>query len=216
MKFFIDSANIDEVKELTEFGVVDGVTTNPSLFAKIGGDFHQIAKNLCQNVEGPVSLEVGATKYEEMIKEGEVIFAIADNAVLKLPMTWDGIKACKLFSSRGLAVNMTLCFSANQALLAAKAGARYISPFIGRIDDMGHDGLELIADIKVLYDNYGFDTEILAASIRNTYHLQQVALIGADVATCPAKVIKQMISNPLTDIGLQKFSEDWQKSGLKI
>lgn len=216
MKFFIDSTDINEIKELDAFGIVDGVTTNPSLMAKQGKDFRRIAEELCQAIAGPVSLEVGATKYDNMIEEGRVIFSIAKNAVLKLPMTWDGIKACKFFTKRDYPVNMTLCFSVNQALLAAKAGARYISPFVGRIDDIGHNGLDLIADIRAMYDNYGFETEILAASIRNIYHLQQAAMIGADIATCPTKVIKQMIDSPLTDIGLKKFSDDWQKSGLKI
>jgi transaldolase len=216
MLFFIDSADINEIKELNKFGIIDGVTTNPTLFSKSGNDFHRHAKDICEVVTGPVSLEVGSTNYDEMVTEGEKIIKIAENVVLKLPMTWDGIRACKYFAHKGALVNMTLCFSSNQALLAAKAGAAYISPFIGRIDDIGQDGLSLIEDIQQIYQNYNFRTQILAASIRNTYHLQQVALMGADVATVPSKILKQMLNHPLTDQGIAKFSEDWIKSGLKI
>jgi transaldolase len=217
MLFFIDSANVKEIEELYAYGIIDGVTTNPSLFSKEGKDFYQTAKDICGLVDGPVSLEVAALDYENIIKEGDKILSIADNVVLKLPCTWDGIKACKYFSGQDRLVNMTLCFSASQALLAAKAGAAYISPFIGRLDDSGSDGLDLIEDIQTIYSNYEWlDTQILAASIRNIYHLQQAAMIGADIATIPAKLLKQLVNHPLTDQGLEIFSHDWKKSGLKI
>jgi len=217
MLFFLDSADIKEIEELLAFGIVDGITTNPSLFAAIGGDFYKIAKDICSAVDGPVSLEASSTDYNNMLQEGEKILGIADNAVLKLPMTWPGIKACKYFSDKGHRVNMTLCFSAAQALVAAKAGATYVSPFIGRIDDTGHDGLNLIEDINEIYMNYPeLNTKILAASIRNIYHLHQVCKIGTSIATIPAKIMKQLLDHPLTDIGVKKFSEDWKKSGLKI
>ncbi len=217
MKFFIDSTDIKEIEELNSFGIIDGVTTNPSLFAKTGGDFYQTARDICASVYGDVSLEVSATDYDNMLKEGEKILGIAQNVVLKLPTTLDGIKACSYFSGNGYRVNMTLCFSANQALIAAKAGAAYVSPFIGRLDDSGQDGLELISDIREIYDNYpDFDTQILAASIRNPYHLYQASMIGADVATMSARIIKQALEHPLTDKGLEIFTQDWKKSGLKI
>ena len=217
MRFFIDSTDVKEIEELSSYGIIDGVTTNPSLFAQVSGDFYAIAKEICAATYGDVSLEVSATDYDNMIKEGEKILAIAENVVLKLPTTWDGVKACNYFSSEGYRVNMTLCFSATQALIAAKAGAAYISPFIGRLDDIGQDGLELIADIREIYSNYpDLDTEILAASIRNPYHLYQASMIGADVATMPAKVIRQLLEHPLTDKGVEMFSNDWKKSGLKI
>lgn len=217
MKFFIDSTDIKEIEELSVLGIIDGVTTNPSLFAKTEKDFYITAKEICAAVYGDVSLEVSAIDYDNMLKEGEKILNIAENVVLKLPMTLDGIKACSYFSGNGYRVNMTLCFSANQALIAAKAGAAYISPFIGRLDDAGQDGLELISDIRDIYDNYpDFDTEILAASIRNPYHLYQASMIGADVATMSAKVIKQALEHPLTDKGLEIFDQDWKSSGLKI
>lgn len=217
MKFFIDSTDIKEINELNSYGIIDGVTTNPSLFAKTGGDFYSIAKEICEAVYGDVSLEVSAIDYDNMRKEGEKILNIADNVVLKLPMTLEGVKACSYFAGNGYRVNMTLCFSANQALIAAKAGAAYISPFIGRLDDSGQDGLELISDIREIYNNYpDFDTEILAASIRNPYHLYQASMIGADVATMSGKIIKQVFQHPLTDKGLEIFTTDWKNSGLKI
>lgn len=217
MRFFIDSTDIKEIEELNSYGIIDGVTTNPSLFAKTGGDFYIVAKDICAAVYGDVSLEVSATDYDNMLKEGEKILAIAENVVLKLPITLDGIKACSYFAGNGYRVNMTLCFSANQALIAAKAGAAYVSPFIGRLDDSGQDGLELISDIREIYDNYpDFDTQILAASIRNPYHLYQASMIGADVATMSAKIIKQALQHPLTDKGLEIFTSDWNKSGLSI
>ncbi len=217
MLFFLDSADVNEIKELVDFGIVDGVTTNPSLFSSVGGDFYKTAKDICKSVSGPVSLEVSSTDYDNMLIEGEKILSIAENVVLKLPMTWSGIKACKHFTSQDRKVNMTLCFSVSQALIAAKAGATYVSPFIGRIDDTGHDGLELINDINTMFLHYPeLDTKILAASIRNMYHLYQISQIGAAVATMPSKVIKQLLDHPLTDIGVKKFTEDWNKSGLKI
>jgi transaldolase len=200
-----------------KFGIIDGVTTNPSLLAKTNGDFYQTIKNICSIVAGPVIVEVASTDYANMLKEGDKILAIAQNVALKLPITWDGIKACKHFSNQERLINMTLCFSGAQALIAAKAGATYVSPFIGRIDDTGHDGLSLIEDIYRIFSNYPeLNTQILAASIRNSYHLYQAAMIGAEVATMPASIIKQLINHPLTDLGVQIFSEDWKKSGLKI
>ena len=216
MLFFLDSADVKEIEDLSSVGIIDGVTTNPSLLSKNSGDFYKIAKDICAATNGPVSLEVGSTDYEGMLTEGEKILSIASNVVLKLPTTWDGIKVCSYFASQGKDVNMTLCFSVNQALLAAKAGAAYISPFIGRLDDIGQDGLTLVEEIHNLYLNYEFTTKILAASIRNPYHLYQVAQIGAQVATMPSKVIRQLVDHPLTDIGLKNFSSDWLKSGLKI
>jgi len=217
MLFFIDSANIKEIEELYTYGIIDGVTTNPSLLAKEGGDFYSVAKAICKLVDGPVSLEVSALDYDAMLKEGTKILDIAENVVLKLPCTWDGVKACEHFAGKDALVNMTLCFSSTQALVAAKAGAAYISPFIGRIDDIGGDGLVLIEEIQEIFANYEWiDTQILAASIRNTYHLQQAAMIGADIATVPANIIWQLMNHPLTEQGLERFTSDWKKSGLKI
>lgn len=218
MLFFIDSAEAKEIEELYAYGIIDGVTTNPTLLARQGQDFRQTAIDICRIVDGrPVSLEAAALDYEGMLREGDKILAIADNVVLKLPCTWEGIRACKYFSSQGKRVNMTLCFSSTQALLAAKAGASYISPFIGRIDDTGGDGLALIEDIREIYLNYDdIDTQILAASIRSPYHVYQVATIGVEVATLSAKILRQLMTHPLTDQGLAIFSEDWEKSGLKI
>ena len=184
MKFFVDTAEIDEIRELNEFGMVDGVTTNPSLIRKSGRDIIEVTQEICNIVSGPVSAEVTATEAEQMIAEGKKLAQIADNIAVKVPLTWDGLKACKTLSGLGHMVNVTLCFSANQALLAAKAGATFISPFIGRLDDVNLDGLDLISDIRLIYDNYGFDTQILAASIRTVNHVTQSALIGADVMTC--------------------------------
>ena len=216
MKFFVDTAEIDEIRELNEFGMVDGVTTNPSLIRKSGRDIIEVTQEICNIVSGPVSAEVTATEAEQMIAEGKKLAQIADNIAVKVPLTWDGLKACKTLSGLGHMVNVTLCFSANQALLAAKAGATFISPFIGRLDDVNLDGLDLISDIRLIYDNYGFDTQILAASIRTVNHVTQSALIGADVMTAPPSVIKSLASHPLTDKGLAAFLSDIREAGQKI
>jgi len=216
MKFFVDTAEIDEIRELNEFGMVDGVTTNPSLIRKSGRDIIEVTQEICKIVSGPVSAEVTATEAEQMIAEGKKLAQIADNIAVKVPLTWDGLKACKTLSGLGHMVNVTLCFSANQALLAAKAGATFISPFIGRLDDVNLDGLDLISDIRLIYDNYGFDTQILAASIRTVNHVTQSALIGADVMTAPPSVIKSLASHPLTDKGLAAFLSDIKEAGQKI
>jgi len=216
MKFFVDTADVKEIRELNELGLLDGVTTNPSLILKSGRDIAEVTKEICDIVEGPVSAEVAATEYAEMMKEAEVLSKIADNICIKVPLTLDGLKACKSLTSDGRLVNVTLCFSANQALLAAKAGATFISPFIGRLDDMGFDGMEVITEIRHIYDNYGFDTEILAASIRTVEHVKRAALIGADVATIPPATLKALVKHPLTDKGLEMFLADWAKTGQKI
>lgn len=216
MKFFVDTAEIDEIRELNEFGMVDGVTTNPSLIRKSGRDIIEVTQEICNIVSGPVSAEVTATEAEQMIAEGKKLAQIADNIAVKVPLTWDGLKACKTLSGLGHMVNVTLCFSANQALLAAKAGATFISPFIGRLDDVNLDGLDLISDIRLIYDNYGFDTQILAASIRTVNHVTQSALIGADIMTAPPSVIKSLASHPLTDKGLAAFLSDIKEAGQKI
>lgn len=212
MKFFIDTADLNEIKEAKDLGVLDGVTTNPSLIAKAGvADFEQHIRTICEIVEGDVSAEVLATTYDEIVAEGRAIATIADNVVVKVPLIKDGIKAIKTLSAEGIKTNCTLCFSASQALIAAKAGATYISPFIGRLDDISTDGMQLIADIRLIYDNYGVKTEILAASIRHPMHFHESARIGADVATMPLKVIDQLLKHPLTDIGLEKFLADSKK-----
>lgn len=216
MKFFVDTAEIDEIRELNEFGMVDGVTTNPSLIRKSGRDIIEVTQEICNIVSGPVSAEVTATEAEQMIAEGKKLAQIADNIAVKVPLTWDGLKACKTLSGLGHMVNVTLCFSANQALLAAKAGATFISPFIGRLDDVNLDGLDLISDIRLIYDNYGFDTQILAASIRTVNHVTQSALIGADVMTAPPSVIKSLALHPLTEKGLAAFLSDIKEAGQKI
>ena len=216
MKFFVDTAEIDAIAELNDLGMVDGVTTNPSLIMKSGRDILEVTKEICDLVDGPVSAEVVATEAEAMIAEGRKLAELAPNITVKVPLTWDGLKACKVLSGEGKMVNVTLCFSANQALLAAKAGATFISPFIGRLDDIALDGLELIDDIRTIYDNYGFETEILAASIRSANHVQDCARIGADVITAPPAVIKSLASHPLTDKGLAAFLADWEKTGQKI
>ena len=216
MKFFVDTADIDAIRELHALGMVDGVTTNPSLIMKSGRDIKEVTKEICDLVDGPVSAETVALDAEGMIAEGRELAKIADNIAIKVPLTWDGLKACKVLSEEGRMVNVTLCFSANQALLAAKAGATFISPFIGRLDDINLDGLELIADIRTIYDNYGFETNILAASIRSANHMSECAKIGADVATAPPNVIKAMASHVLTDKGLDAFLKDWEKTGQKI
>ncbi|MAC79831.1 MAG: fructose-6-phosphate aldolase [Rhodobacteraceae bacterium] len=216
MKFFVDTAEIDAIAELNELGMVDGVTTNPSLIMKSGRDILEVTKEICELIDGPVSAEVVATEADAMIAEGRKLAEIAGNITVKVPLTWDGLKACKVLSGEGKMVNVTLCFSGNQALLAAKAGATFISPFIGRLDDMALDGLELIEDIRTIYDNYGFETEILAASIRSVNHVLDCARIGADVITAPPNVIKALASHPLTDKGLAAFMADWAKTGQKI
>jgi transaldolase len=216
MKFFVDTADVDAIRELHALGMVDGVTTNPSLILKSGRDILEVTKEICSFVEGPVSAEVVALTADEKIAEGRKLAAIAPNIAVKVPLTWDGLKTCKVLSSEGFMVNVTLCFSANQALVAAKAGATFISPFIGRLDDINLDGLELISDIRQIYDNYGFDTQILAASIRTANHVTQCALIGADVMTAPPSVIKGLASHVLTDKGLEQFMKDWAKTGQKI
>ena len=216
MKFFVDTADVDAIRELHALGMVDGVTTNPSLILKSGRDILEVTKEICSFVEGPVSAEVVALTADEMIAEGRKLAAIAPNIAVKVPLTWDGLKTCKVLSDEGFMVNVTLCFSANQALIAAKAGATFISPFIGRLDDINLDGLELISDIRQVYDNYGFDTQILAASIRTANHVTQCALIGADVMTAPPAVIKGLANHVLTDKGLEQFMKDWAKTGQKI
>lgn len=214
MKFFIDTANLDEIKEANELGLIDGVTTNPSLVAKEGDvDFKKHIAKICKLVKGDVSAEVTALDTEGMLKEGRALAKIAKNVVIKVPLTLDGLKACRSFRAEGTKVNVTLCFSPAQALLAAKAGASYISPFIGRLDDIAQDGMQLIRDIVQIYDNYGFATEVLAASIRHPVHIVDCALAGADVATIPFKVIQQLVKHPLTDKGLEGFLNDWKKSG---
>lgn len=216
MKFFVDTADIDAIRELNDLGMVDGVTTNPSLIKKSGRNIMEVTKEICDLVDGPVSAEVTATDAETMIAEGRKLAEIADNIAVKVPLTWDGLKACKVLADEGKMVNVTLCFSANQALLAAKAGATFISPFIGRLDDLNVDGLELIADIREIYDNYGFETQILAASIRTANHMSECAKIGADVATAPPAVIKGMANHVLTDKGLAAFVADIEAAGIKI
>jgi transaldolase len=216
MRFFVDTADVEAIAELNDLGMVDGVTTNPSLILKSGRDILEVTKEICSIVSGPVSAEVVALKSEDMIAEGRKLAAIAENIAVKVPLTWDGLKTCKVLSGEGFMVNVTLCFSANQALLAAKAGATFISPFIGRLDDINLDGLELIGDIRQIYDNYGFDTQILAASVRTANHVTQCALIGADVMTAPPSVIKAMATHVLTDKGLDQFMKDWAKTGQKI
>ena len=216
MQFFVDTADIDEIRSLAETGLLDGVTTNPSLVAKTGRPFRDIVADICAVVDGPVSAEVTAIEADAMIEEGRSLATIADNVVVKVPLTMDGLRACRTLAMEGTMVNVTLCFSANQALLAAKAGATYISPFIGRLDDIGLDGMELIAEIRAIYDNYGYETELLAASIRTVNHVKDCAIAGADVATIPPKIIRQLVSHPLTDKGLDAFLADWQKTGQSI
>jgi transaldolase len=216
MKFFVDTAEIKEIAELNDLGMIDGVTTNPSLILKSGRDILEVTREIAEMVTGPVSAEVVALSADEMIAEGRKLAAIANNIAVKVPLTWDGLKACKTLSGEGHMVNVTLCFSANQAILAAKAGATFISPFIGRLDDINLDGMDLIEDIRTIYDNYGFETQILAASIRTVNHACQAALIGADVMTAPPAVIKKMAEHPLTKAGLETFMADWAKTGQKI
>lgn len=216
MKFFVDTADVKEIRELNDLGLLDGVTTNPSLILKSGGNITEVTKEICSIVSGPVSAEVVATDYDGMMREAAVLSKIADNICIKLPLTLDGLQACKALTSDGRLVNVTLCFSATQALLAAKAGATFISPFIGRLDDMAIDGMDLIAEIRTIYDNFDFKTEILAASIRTINHVKQAALIGADVATIPPATLKALVKHPLTDKGLETFLADWAKTGQSI
>ena len=212
MELYIDTANLKEIEQAAELGVLDGVTTNPSLVAKEGVDFHTRLREICKIVHGPVSAEVVSTEKDGMLREAEVLANIAENIVIKLPTTAEGVKACKVLSDRGVRTNLTLCFQALQALVVAKAGAFLVSPFLGRIDDIGGDGVELIHQIRKIYNNYGFATKILAASIRGPKHMVDVAMAGADVATVPFSVIKTMLNHPLTDIGLEKFLSDWRKA----
>ena len=212
MDIYIDTADLDEIKQAASLGVLDGVTTNPSLVAREGVDFHTRLREICEVVTGPVSAEVVATDHDGMIAEADVLIEIADNIVIKLPCIEEGVRACKTLSDRGVRVNMTLCFQPLQALMAAKAGAFLISPFVGRVDDVGGDGMEIIQQIRQIYDNYGYETRILTASIRHPQHLVQAALIGSDVATCPLKVIQQVMKHPLTDVGLKKFLADWNEA----
>ncbi len=216
MKFFVDTANVDEISELIPTGLVDGVTTNPSLVMKSGRDFREVVAEICALVDGPVSAEVTAVEAKQMIEEGQSLAKIADNVTVKLPLTMEGLVACKALTGDGIKTNVTLCFSANQALLAAKAGATFISPFIGRLDDINIDGMELIRDIRIIYDNYDFRTEILAASIRSANHVKDAALSGADVSTVPPGVLKSLVKHPLTDKGLETFLADWAETGQKI
>jgi transaldolase len=217
MKFFIDTADIAEIEDLAASGLVDGVTTNPSLVAKVGKPIREVIAAICAAVEGPVSAEVTATDFAGMMEEGQALAGIAPNVAVKVPLTWDGLKACRALTQGGHKVNVTLCFSANQALLAAKAGATFVSPFIGRLDDIGYDGMELIRQIRAIYDNYdALTTEILAASIRTPFHVTEAAIAGADVATIPPAVLRNLAKNPLTDKSLEGFLADWKKTGQSI
>lgn len=216
MKFFVDTADIKDIRELAETGLLDGVTTNPSLIHKSGRNFLEVVKEICGIVPGPVSAEVVASDHAEMMREAEILRKIADNIAVKVPLTLDGLKTCKKLTEDGTMVNVTLCFSANQALLAAKAGATFISPFVGRHDDVGYPGMELIADIREIYDNYDFGTEILVASVRSPIHVHDAAKLGADVMTAPPAVIRQLFKHPLTDKGLEAFAADWAKTGQSI
>lgn len=217
MKFFVDTADVNEIRDLAATGMLDGVTTNPTLIAKSGRDFIEVIKEICAIVPGPVSAEVTALDAEGMIREGEKLARIADNVTIKVPLTWDGLRACKHFTGKGIMVNVTLCFSAQQAILAAKAGATFISPFVGRLDDIGESGMGLISDICTIYKQYdNFETQVLVASIRSPQHISEAAKLGAHVATIPPKVIRDLINHPLTDKGLAAFMEDIKKSGQKV
>jgi len=211
MKFFIDTANVKEIREAASLGVVDGVTTNPSLIAREGRDFKQVIAEICSIVDGPISAEAVSLKADEMVAEGEALAKIHKNIVVKLPMTKDGLKATKVLAGKGIKVNMTLVFSPSQALLAAKVGAAYVSPFVGRLDDISHYGMDLVTQIITIFDNYGFDTEVIVASVRNPLHVVDAALAGAHIATIPFSVIDQLVKHPLTDIGIEKFLADWKK-----
>ena len=216
MKFFADTADVAEIRDLAETGLLDGVTTNPSLVAKSGRDFKEVIAEICALVEGPVSAEVAALDHDGMVAEARELTKIAANVTIKVPLTWEGLKACRSLTQGGTMVNVTLCFNANQALLAAKAGATFVSPFIGRLDDIGLDGMEVIEEIRQIYDNYDFSTQILAASIRSANHVRYAALAGADVATVPPAVLKSLLRHPLTDKGIEMFLADWKKTGQTI
>ncbi|MCH8684572.1 fructose-6-phosphate aldolase [Pedomonas mirosovicensis] len=216
MKFFVDTADVGQIRELAETGLLDGVTTNPSLIAKSGRNFLEVIAEIASIVDGPVSAEVVAMDHETQMKEAEKLIPLASNICIKLPLTLDGLKTCKKLTDRGVQTNVTLCFTANQALLAAKAGATFISPFVGRHDDVSWNGMDLISDIRVIYDNYGFDTEILVASVRHPIHVLEAAKIGADVCTLPPDVLKKLANHPLTDNGLKAFLADWEKTGQSI
>jgi transaldolase len=216
MKFFVDTADTAEIRDLAETGLLDGVTTNPSLIHKAGRNFLEVVKEICAIVPGPVSAEVVALDHDGMMREAEIVRKIADNVAVKVPLTIDGLKTCRKLTADGTMVNVTLCFTANQALLAAKAGATFISPFVGRHDDVGFAGMDLIADIRTIYDNYAFDTQILVASVRSPVHVLEAAKIGADVMTAPPAVIRQLFKHPLTDSGIKAFLADWEKTGQKI
>jgi transaldolase len=217
MKFFIDSADVAEIKKLAATGLIDGVTTNPSLIAKAGRDFKQTVAEICELVPGPVSAEVAAVDVDGMLAEGRALAAIADNVTVKVPLTWAGLEACRTLTGEGTPVNVTLCFSANQALLAAKAGATFVSPFVGRLDDVGEDGMALVRDMRAIFDNYPeLETQILVASVRTVTHVKEAALIGADVATVPPAVLRALVAHPLTDKGLELFLADWRKTGQRI
>lgn len=217
MKFFVDTGDVAEIRTLAGLGMLDGVTTNPSLIAKSGRNFKELIAEICKLVPGPVSAEVAATDTAGMLREGRILREIAANVAVKVPLTWDGLSACRTLVNEGTMVNVTLCFSATQALLAAKAGATFVSPFIGRLDDSGLDGMELIREIRAIYDNYlDFETEILAASIRTVNHVKDAALAGADVATVPAAILQALVKHPLTDKGLEQFVADWKKTGQSI
>lgn len=211
MKFFIDTANVKEIREAAGLGVVDGVTTNPSLIAKEGRDFKQVIQEICSIVDGPISAEAVSLESERMVEEGLELAKIHKNIVVKLPMTKDGLKATKILSEKGVKVNMTLVFSPSQALLAAKVGAAYVSPFVGRLDDVSHYGMDLVRQVVTIFDNYGYDTEVIVASIRNPLHVVDAAMAGAHIATIPFSVIDQLVRHPLTDIGIEKFLADWKK-----
>ncbi|UCF57378.1 MAG: fructose-6-phosphate aldolase [Deltaproteobacteria bacterium] len=213
MKFFIDTANVEEIKKTNDLGLLDGVTTNPTLVSKEGREFKELIKEICGIVDGPVSAEVVSTDAEGMMNEARELVKLADNIVVKIPLIEDGLKAVKVLAGEGIKTNVTLCFSATQALMAAKAGAAYVSPFVGRLDDISTRGMDLVEQIITIYDNYGFDTEVIVASIRNPTHVVDAALMGADIATIPYNVIQQLIKHPLTDIGLEKFLADWKKMG---
>lgn len=216
MKFFLDGSDIEKIKKFSDLGLIDGVTTNPSIILKSGKNMIEVISELASIVSGSISAEVSALDSEKMVEEGIKLSQIAENVTVKLPITWDGLEACNSLSQKGISVNMTLCFSASQALLAAKSGAEYVSPFIGRLDDLNLDGADLISDIKLIYSNYNFSTKVLAASIRTINHVKQCALLGADVATIPIDIFEKLVKHPLTDSGLSQFTEDWEKTGQSI
>jgi transaldolase len=217
MKFFVDSADVDAIREMAGTGLIDGVTTNPSFVARSGRPIKELIAEICSVVDGPVSAEVAATSTEDMVREGRILGSVAPNVAVKVPVTWDGLKACNVLTTEGFMVNVTLCFSANQALMAAKAGATFVSPFVGRLDDLNIDGLDLITEIRAVFDNYdALETEILCASVRTPNHVKQVALIGADIVTLPPEVFPTLVSHPLTDKGLAAFLVDWEKGGQTI